>query len=235
MDIELYYRQQGVGEPLILLHGNGENSADFQAQIKEFSKYFTVYALDTRGHGKTPRGSKPFTIRQFAQDLADFMDEHQIPRAHLLGFSDGGNIAIVFALQYPNRVLKLILNGANLDPKGMKRSVLWPIKIEYAFYKHLAKRRKSAILKAEMLGLMVNDPYIPVQDLAQIQHETLVIAGTNDMIQQQHTQSIANHITHAQLAILSGDHFIAYKQPEAFNQKVLDFLLEDFKSKEREQ
>ena len=227
MDIELYYQQKGCGQPLILLHGNGENSDCFQAQIEEFSKYFHVYAIDTRGHGKTLRGTKPFTIRQFAKDLANFMDLHQIPQAHLLGFSDGGNIAIIFALQYPERILKLVLNGANLDPKGMKRSVLWPIEIEYAFYKRFAKRNESAKLKAEMLGLMINDPHIPVAELSKIQHETLVIAGTNDMIQKQHTQCIANHIAHAQLAILSGDHFIAYKQPTAFNQRVLAFLFDD--------
>ena len=95
MDIELYYQQKGCGQPLILLHGNGENSDCFQAQIEEFSKYFHVYAIDTRGHGKTLRGTKPFTIRQFAKDLANFMDLHHIPQAHLLGFSDGGNIAII--------------------------------------------------------------------------------------------------------------------------------------------
>ena len=229
MDIELYYQEKGCGQPLILLHGNGENSDCFQAQIEEFSKYFHVYAIDTRGHGKTLRGTKPFTIRQFAQDLADFMDLHHIPQANLLGFSDGGNIAIIFALQYPERVLKLVLNGANLDPKGMKRSVLWPIEIEYAFYKCFAKRSESAKLKAELLGLMIHDPNIPVAELSKIQHETLVIAGTHDMIQSQHTQCIANHIPHAKLAIVSGDHFIAYKQPKAFNQAVLDFLIEEGK------
>ncbi|MBP5746583.1 MAG: alpha/beta hydrolase, partial [Lachnospiraceae bacterium] len=87
MDIKHYYIEKGTGQNIILLHGNGENSDYFAGQIDEFAKRYHVYALDTRGHGKTPRGDAPFTIRQFADDLKDFMDEHEITKAHILGFS----------------------------------------------------------------------------------------------------------------------------------------------------
>ena len=68
MDIKHYYIEKGQGEPLILLHGNGEDSTYFVNQIDEFSSYYRVLALDTRGHGQTPRGEASFTIRQFADD-----------------------------------------------------------------------------------------------------------------------------------------------------------------------
>ena len=122
-----FYKEKGQGEPLILLHGNGENCDYFAGQIDEFARHFHVYAPDTRGHGKTPRGTAPFTIRQFADDLLAFMDAHRIERANLLGFSDGGNIAMIFAIKYPERVDRLILDGANLDAKGVKRSIQIPI------------------------------------------------------------------------------------------------------------
>ena len=127
MDIKHFYIEKGTGDPIILLHGNGENSGYFQGQIDVFSKWYHVFALDTRGHGETPRGDRPFTIRQFAEDLLCFMDDHQIEKAHLLGFSDGGNIALIFALRYPERVDRLILNGANLNADGVRRSVQIPI------------------------------------------------------------------------------------------------------------
>ena len=101
MDIKHFFIEKGQGEPIILLDGNGENCGYFQGQIDEFSKGYHVYAIDTRGHGKTSRGNMPFTIQQFADDLLGFMDEHRIEKAHLLGFSDGGNIAVVFAIKYP--------------------------------------------------------------------------------------------------------------------------------------
>ena len=111
MDITHFYVEKGQGDPLILLHGNGEDHTYFDHQIDVFAQHYHVYALDTRGHGQTPRGTRPFTIRQFADDLLAFMDARHIERAHLLGFSDGGNIAIIFAIRYPERVDRLILDG----------------------------------------------------------------------------------------------------------------------------
>ena len=121
MDIKHYYIEKGQGEPLILLHGNGEDSTYFVNQIDEFSPYYRVLALDTRGHGQTPRGEASFTIRQFADDLLVFLDRMNIQKANILGFSDGANIAMCFASKYPERVLKLVLNGGNLDTQGIER------------------------------------------------------------------------------------------------------------------
>ena len=224
MDIRHYFIEKGQGEPLILLHGNGENVDYFAGQIDVFARDYHVYALDTRGHGQTPRGDAPFTIRQFADDLLAFMDAHGIGKAHILGFSDGGNIAMVFAMKYPERVDKLILDGANLDAGGVKRSIQIPIEIGWRIAKLFARKSEDAKRNAEMLGLMVNDPNVPPEELSAIQAKTLVIAGTKDMIKEEHTRLIARSIKDSQLVILKGDHFIANKCPEAFNRAVLDFL-----------
>lgn len=227
MDIKHNFIEKGQGEPLILLHGNGENCDYFVGQIDAFSRHYHVYALDTRGHGKTPRGKAPFTIRQFADDLLDFMDEHNLERANLLGFSDGGNIALVFAMKYPDRVDHLILDGANLDTKGVKRSIQIPIEIGYRFARLFARKSEEAARHAEMLGLMVHDPNVSPEELTRIQSKTLVLAGTKDMIKEQHTRLIASHIPDSRLVFIDGDHFIANKCPDAFNRAVLEFLGND--------
>ena len=229
MDITHHYIEKGKGFPLILLHGNGEDNTYFEHQIEPFARHFHVIAIDTRGHGKTPRGDAPFTIRQFADDLLAFMNEHSIAKAHILGFSDGGNIAMVFALAHPERVEKLILNGANLDASGVKSAVQIPIEIGYRIARLFAKRNPKARLNAEMLGLMVNDPNVTPDELSQIQCPTLVIAGNNDMIKDAHTRLIAKSITNVKLAIIPGNHFIANKNPDTFNETVLRFLLNDSK------
>ena len=226
MDIQHHFIEAGQGEPLILLHGNGEDSSYFSGQIDVFARYYRVYALDTRGHGKTPRGEAPFTIRQFAEDLLGFLDTRGIERAHLLGFSDGGNIAMDFALRHPERVDRLILNGANLSPAGAKRSVQIPIELGYRIASLFAGKSASARRNAEMLGLMVNDPHVDPSELRQIRAKTLVIAGTHDMIKEKHTKLIAAGIPGAKLVLLEGDHFVAKKHPEAFNRAVLAFLNE---------
>lgn len=227
MDIEHYFIEKGQGRPLVLLHGNGEDCSYFKGQIDAFAPYFHVYALDTRGHGRTPRGSAPFTIRQFADDLLAFLDARGIEQADLLGFSDGGNIAMIFAMKYPERVGRLILDGANLDTKGVKRSVQAFIEFGYRCAKMFARKSEKARRNAEMMGLMVNDPNVAPEELAQIKARTLVIAGTRDMIKEAHTRLIAASIPDAQLVFIEGDHFIANKCPEAFNKAVLTFLRED--------
>ena len=224
MDIKHFYVEKGQGDPLILLHGNGESCAYFQHQMDAFSAWYHVYALDTRGHGKTPRGERPFTIRQFAEDLLGFLDEHQIPKTHLLGFSDGGNIAMVFAMRHPQRVGRLILNGANLDAGGVKRTVQLPIEIGYRIARKFSGKSDRARFNAELLGLMVSDPNVRPEELSKITAKTLVIAGTKDMIKAEHTRLIAQSIPGAELTFLPGDHFIAGKNPKAFNQRVLEFL-----------
>ena len=227
MNIKHHFIEKGEGTPLILLHGNGENCDYFIGQIDEFARYFHVYALDTRGHGKTPRGEAPFTIRQFADDLLGFMDEQHLEKANILGFSDGGNIAMVFAMKYPERVDRLILDGANLDGKGVKPSIQIPIKIGYRFARLFARKSQEAAKHAEMLGLMVNDPNVSPDDLAKIQSKTLVMAGTRDMIKEKHTRLIASRIPDSRLVFIDGDHFIANKCPAAFNRAVLEFLGKD--------
>ncbi len=219
MDIQLHYTEKGTGTPLILLHGNGENSSYFVHQIEHFSAKYRVIAIDTRGHGASPRGDAPFSIAQFAEDLKSFMDFHGIKNAHILGFSDGGNIALTFALKYPEYVSKLILNGANLNSKGVKASVQLPVVLGYHIAKLLGGKEK-----AELLGLMVNEPNFTPEDLKRLKIPTLVIAGKRDMIKDSHTRLIARSIEGSKLAIIEGDHFIANKNADKFNKAVEDFL-----------
>lgn len=224
MDIEHFHIERGTGFPLILLHGNGEDCSYFEHQMEPFSRHFRVIALDTRGHGRTPRGDAPFSIRQFSEDLLGFMDRHGIGKAHILGFSDGGNIAMVFAMSHPGRVEKLILDGANLDTSGVKRKIQIPIEIGYRIARLFAGKSPDARKNAEMLGLMVNDPDIRPEELARIQSPTLVVAGNKDMIKEEHTRLIARSIPGAELAVIPGDHFVANKNPGAFNEVALRFL-----------
>ena len=225
MEIKLSFTEAGSGAPLILLHGNGEDGTYFAPHIAALARHFRVIALDTRGHGKSPRGSAPFTIGQFARDLRDFMDAQGIDKASLLGFSDGGNIALTFALKWPQRVDRLILNGANLAPSGVKRSVQISIVLGYGLTAVLARFSPEAARRAELLRLRVREPHIRPSELGRITAPTLVIAGTHDMIREKHTRLIARSLPNALLEIIPGDHFVARTHPEDFRRAVEAFLL----------
>lgn len=224
MEITLHYQEKGKGMPLILLHGNGEDGTYFVHQIAYFSKQYRVIAVDTRGHGKSPRGTAPFTIEQFADDLYNFMEMMKIPEAVILGFSDGANIAMEFVMKYPERVKALILNGGNLNPKGVKRGTQIPIETGYQIAKRFASKSPDAKKNMELLGLMVNEPDMKPEELGQITVPTLVICGTKDMIKESHTKEIAENIPDSQLKTIKGNHFIANKCPDEFNQAVDEFL-----------
>jgi len=223
-NIQLHYIEKGNGYPLILLHGNGEDCTYFKNQIDCFSKQYRVIAIDTRGHGKSPRGTSPLCLEQFAEDLKTFMDKHTIEKANILGFSDGGNTAIIFALKYSEKVAKLILNGANINPVGVKSSVQIPIIIGYKIAYMFSKMSKKAKQNAEILGLMVNEPNIKPSELSAITAKTLVIAGTKDMIKKNHTLTIAENIPNSELVFVKGNHFIAASNPIDFNRAVKKFL-----------
>jgi len=171
-------------------------------------------------------GEGEFSLSRFAEDLLAFMDLHHIEKAHLLGFSDGGNIALLFALRYPHRVEKLILNGANLYLKGLRKSVIEGCKSAYDEALPKAEADPAAKRTVNMMRLILQEPNIAPKALCSLPMPTLVIAGTKDMILCRHTKMIARHIPRARLVLMEGDHFIAQKHPEAFNRHVLDFLRE---------
>ncbi len=219
MDIKLSYIDQGEGFPLILLHGNGESKEYFENQIDYFANTRRVIAIDTRGHGESERGDGELTLKRAAADLYAFMRELNIDKADILGFSDGANIAILFALKHQTMINKLILNGGNIFLSGIKKEVASDIRRSYRY----AKKEKDA-RAIELLSLMLFEPNLSYDALESITVPTLVIAGSDDVIKQSHTEGIARHIPNSKLAIIEGDHTIAYSSSKAFNREVEEFL-----------
>ena len=219
--IKLYYQEQGKGKPLVLLHGNNSSSNYFKKQIEYFSNKYRVIAVDTRGHGKSPRGEKPFNMNQFSEDLNNLFDELKLDKAILLGFSDGANIAMKYALKYQNRIESLILVGGNIQKKGLKLSFILPVEIGYVISKFFPKRVKKS---REMLGLMIYDPNIKPNELNNIKIPTLIMVGTKDIVKESHTKLIKNNIPNSKLKIIEGNHFILSRQSEKTNKEIEEFL-----------
>lgn len=205
---EMHYIEKGQGEALILLHGNGENSLIFEKFIEVFSLKYRVIAIDTRGHGKSPLGEEEFSLYQFAEDLNDFMDLHGILKANILGFSDGGNIGLIFASKYPEKVIKLIANGANANPDGMKTAVhlgMWLVYIISCIFSGISKKQKRTKI---LYRIMLFEPKLTSEDISKIKAPTLILVGTDDMIKEKHSRYLAKTIINAELCFVLGGHFI---------------------------
>lgn len=217
----------GQGYPLVLLHGNGEDSSYWKAQIPEFTRFYRVIAVDSRGHGCSERGKPVLSLKQMAEDLKTVLEVRGIQRAHILGFSDGGNVAIQFALTYPECVNHLILNGANIEMfRGVRPRTQFPTMLQYGICSLLGRFSKKAAQKRDILGLMIHSYGVSMEDLSRLSMPTLIIVGEYDMIRASQTQKMAAQIPDCQVEVFrDGDHFVAARQPSRFNRTVIEFLL----------
>ena len=117
--INIHYQIHGSGEPLILISGLGGDLNFWQTSLEVLSKSYQVVIFDTRGSGKTDAPEGPYSMEIFADDLSGLMDGLEINKAHILGFSMGGAVALTFAQRYPHRTSKLILAAsfATMNPQ----------------------------------------------------------------------------------------------------------------------
>lgn len=193
----LYYDKTGKGSPLLLLHGNGEDHTIFDAVIPLLEKEYTVYAIDSRGHGES-NPTEEYHYEAMADDIAEFITSLEIDRPAIYGFSDGGIIGLLVAIHYPKLISRLIISGANLNPRGVKQSCLSRIKKHY-------KKTNSPLDK-----MMLDEPDISTEQLNNVQIPVLVLAGENDIIRLSHTKKIAKNLPCSQLQIVPGEDHGSY-------------------------
>ena len=120
-DIQLYYEEQGRGEPLLLVMGLGASTLSWSEQIPTFGREFRVIAFDNRGAGRSDKPAVRYNIALFADDTAGLMDALGIDSAHVYGQSMGGFIAQELALRHPQRVRTLVLGSTSC---GGRRAVV---------------------------------------------------------------------------------------------------------------
>lgn len=226
--IRLYYETYGSGAPLVVLHGNGGNLAAMRHQIDFFRATRQVIAVDSRGHGRSEMGATPLTYEKIADDVAALLAQLHAAPADVIGWSDGGIVALQLALRHPQRVRRIALSGANLDVAALKPEDLASMRAELADVraKLAAGDRSPRLLQLEQhLVLMVDQTPITPADLRRITCPALVLAGEHDMIPEPSTRAIAAGLPHAQLHIFPGaSHGALQEVPAEFNRVVAGFL-----------
>ncbi|PPZ92800.1 oxidoreductase [Cloacibacterium normanense] len=217
-DAKIYYEEYGNGEPLILLEGNNGLISDFYNQIAFFSKQYRVIALDTRVQGKSLDFSeKDYGYEKLADDVLKIVNQLNLEKVNIIGWSDGGITGLIFNAKNPNLVNKLVTIGANTHPNGVKEELLSSIKERYKSTNDEKEKRR--------LNLMINYPNITENDLKKIKNPVLVIAGDNDEIKLEHTEQIAKMIDDSELEIIEkSTHNVPFDQPEILNKRIINFL-----------
>ncbi|HEY5407387.1 MAG TPA: alpha/beta hydrolase, partial [Ginsengibacter sp.] len=105
--IKIYCEIYGSGSPLLMIHGNGGSIASFKENIPYFSKKYKVIVADSRSQGKSKDINDSLSFEMMADDEAALLDALHIDSAYVLGWSDGGIIALLLATRHPEKVIKL--------------------------------------------------------------------------------------------------------------------------------
>lgn len=223
-DTDLYYEVYGTGEPLVLLHGNSGSIKDYYQQIPVLSKQYKIIAVDTRGQGKSKDTSKKdFTYKLFADDVKALADELKLDKVNIVGWSDGGNTGLEFALKYPERLNKLVTIGANAFPEGVEDKLIERFTSQMKQLNDMASG--ETFNERRLLKIMLTQPGISKDDLNKIKSKVLVIAGDRDVIKPDHTEFISKQIPNAEKKIYKDTtHMVPYEQPDQLNADILSFL-----------
>ena len=237
--VHTYYEIQGAGEPLVLLHGGFTTIETWGAQTPALAERYQVYLPERRGHGRTPDVPGPTGYEIMAQDTIAFMDALGISSAHLVGWSDGGNVGLEVALARPDLVRKLVFMGAvanfdgyapalraqalNLTPESlppMLREAYEAISPDGPGHFPVVFDKLAAVWKTE--------PHHQLADLEQVSAPTLVLLGDDDVISIEHAAALQRAIPVAQVAVVPGtDHALLFEKPELVNRLILDFLADE--------
>ena len=224
---EIYYEKCGKGFPLFLLHGNHGSGRFFSEQVPVFKQFYTVYLIDSRGHGRSTNYANTLSFRLMAEDLYTIMLLEGITKANILGFSDGANLALVFSSCYPEKVHRLILNSGNTLVEGVLFSARIASYLHYAWVWLLSIFRPTLRRNLLVINLLLQDVGLSTADLEKIKSKTLIIVGKKDVIKLKHSLYLAKTIPNASFVLVKEQgHQLARKDPERFNQEVLEFLAE---------
>jgi pimeloyl-ACP methyl ester carboxylesterase len=234
--VKLYYEIYGKGDPLILLHGNGGNIKGMKYQIEYFSRYYQVITMDCRGRGKSELGKDSLTYMQMAKDLASLLDYLHLDSAYIIGRSDGGIIALLMGIYYPEKVKKIAAFGANVSPDTTAAYLCEQIEKDRKHAEEMMERKDTTqdwFLIKQLNRLMEFQPHISADDLGKIKCPVLILSCDRDLIKEEHTLFIYRNISKSNLCIFPGEtHWITSTNPNLFNSTVAKFFSEPFRGNE---
>jgi pimeloyl-ACP methyl ester carboxylesterase len=229
--IKMYCETYGSGSPLLMIHGNGGSMNAFSKNIPWFAQKYKVIATDSRAQGKSADTKDSLSFEMMADDEAALLDSMHIKSAYVIGWSDGGIVALLLAMRHPDKVIKLASTGANLWPDS---TAIIPSawKEEKAYYdtahtKIFSTAKEKNDWKIFMLDWL--QPNIPAAALQSIRCPSLIIGGDHDVITLEHAIVIYKNIPHACLWILpDSGHATLIEHTDEFNKKTDDFFQQLF-------
>jgi pimeloyl-ACP methyl ester carboxylesterase len=230
--VRIWYAVFGAGQPVVLLHGGLANADYWGDQVRFLSKSFEVIVMDSRGHGRSTRDTRPFGYRLMADDVAGLLDFLHVPTAAVIGWSDGAIVGLDLAMRHPTRISRLFAFAANFDPSGVADIAASPV---FNAFIERAGKEYAAIsptpgdyraFRAAIEEMWETQPRYTAEQLGGIAIPVWIVDGDHDeAIKRPHTEELARLVSGAGLLIQPQvSHFSFLQDSRQFNEDVLRFL-----------
>ncbi len=231
-NIKIWYATFGKGAPVILLHGGLGNSNYWGLQVRALSSRYQVIVMDSRGHGRSTRDEQPYGYDLMASDVLALMDYLKIPKAAIVGWSDGAILGLDIAINHPERLTKLFAFAANSDPSGVADIGQSPVfnayiaRAEKEYEKLSATPTEYKSFLEQISKMWETQPNFTKEQLNAIPVPTWIVDADHDeAIKRENTEFMAAQIPGSGLLLQPRvSHFSFIQDPKQFNENVLHFL-----------
>ncbi len=238
-DTKIYFEEYGSGFPLLLLHGGYGSIHDFQQVIPDLAKHFRVIAVDSPGHGRSEQADS-LSFDLMADYISDMIDKLQLDSVYIIGYSDGGIIALLLASRQPDKVKSVVASGANSKMSGIVPHVLEylnmvnPEFIETYQQEWLQDYQSKSPEKEnwkkfvnDMTRMYAGEEIISSEQLSGIGGRVMLVFGDQDVIKLEHGIEMYHAIPGSRFCVLPDTpHEVFSAKPELINKIVIDFLQE---------
>lgn len=223
----MYCEAYGHGSPLLMIHGNNGSISTFASIIPYFAQKYHVIVADSRAQGRSVDHKDSLTFEMMADDEIALMNAMHLDSANVLGWSDGGIVALLMAIRHPEKVIRIATSGANLRPdSGAIDPKIWKEQQRiYDLSKNKALKTSDEKNKWKIFLLDCFQPNIPLKDVRSIHCPAFIIGGDHDIIPVKHTIEISRNIPNSKLWIVSNSgHATFIEHEDEFNKRVDQFF-----------
>jgi pimeloyl-ACP methyl ester carboxylesterase len=234
------YDDDGAGPPVVVLHGGLEDGSAWAFLAAALAPRHRVLRPDRRGHGRTPDVDGAYTYELMADETVAVLDQVVAGPADLVGYSDGGVVALLVALARPDLVRSMVLIGTDFHRDGLLPAVVEHLADPDPDNPALGPMRDAhaarspdgaehwATFHAKVSAMGVAGPTMTTDDLARIDRPVLVVVGDDDVVDHHHTVELFEHLPDAQLAVVpASSHLLPVEHPDEVVRLVQQFLDED--------
>ena len=232
-----WVEDRGTGDVVLLLHGGFSNSDDMLGTFASFADDHRMIAFDRRGHGRTADTDAPFHYADMADETIGVIEHAGGGPVHLVGYSDGGIIALLVGLARPELVRTMVMIGTNYHHDGLAPGVNDSFELGSDIANFIGEEygerspdgiEHFPIVLAKTIAMFKTEPTLTTDDLKHLAMPGLVMVGDDDAVKPEHTLSLYESLPNGQLAVIPGaSHLVPVEKPALVFQFAHDFVQTD--------